>query len=304
MASAGESKEGMDETLFLGVDGGGTACRTRLESENGRVLGEGLSGPATTRLGLNNALLSVLAACRSALTAAGLNDADLSRIHAGIGLAGMGRKGVPGFLAAWPHPFASAAFEGDAYIACLGAHGFNDGGVVIVGTGSIGYARLGGGIIRLGGYGFPTSDEASGADLGLNALRLALQAIDGRIEMSPLLTEILNRFSNEPAKVTEWADTATATDYASFAPLVVKHAAQNDNNACCLIKEAVRHVEKLVHTLHSHGARRIALMGGLATVIQQWLGRETRALIVKPLADPLGGAILLAKSRLEQAKYQ
>ncbi|MFD1331301.1 N-acetylglucosamine kinase, partial [Methylopila musalis] len=32
--------------LFLGVDGGGTRCRARLADAGGRVLGEGLSGPA------------------------------------------------------------------------------------------------------------------------------------------------------------------------------------------------------------------------------------------------------------------
>jgi glucosamine kinase len=35
---------------FMGVDGGGTGCRARIEDEAGTVLGQGLSGPATTRL--------------------------------------------------------------------------------------------------------------------------------------------------------------------------------------------------------------------------------------------------------------
>ncbi len=30
--------------------------------------------------------------------------------------------------------------------------------------------------MRVGGYGFPISDEGSGADLGLKAIRLALRA--------------------------------------------------------------------------------------------------------------------------------
>ena len=39
--------------LFLGVDGGGTGCRARVETADGRVLGQGLAGPATLRLGVS-----------------------------------------------------------------------------------------------------------------------------------------------------------------------------------------------------------------------------------------------------------
>jgi glucosamine kinase len=71
-------------------------------------------------------------------------------------------------------------FVDDAVIACIGAHGGRDGGIVIIGTGSAGLALVEGRVVKVGGYGFPISDEASGADLGLQALRMALRAHDGR----------------------------------------------------------------------------------------------------------------------------
>ena len=37
--------------LYLGVDGGGTGCRCRLETAAGEVLGSGIAGPASLRLG-------------------------------------------------------------------------------------------------------------------------------------------------------------------------------------------------------------------------------------------------------------
>ena len=37
--------------FFVGVDGGGTGCRARIEDANGRVLGTGIAGPAALRLG-------------------------------------------------------------------------------------------------------------------------------------------------------------------------------------------------------------------------------------------------------------
>ena len=50
--------------LYLGVDGGGTRCRARIEDKHGIVLGEGGSGPATMRLGLDKAWRSILARLR------------------------------------------------------------------------------------------------------------------------------------------------------------------------------------------------------------------------------------------------
>jgi hypothetical protein len=46
--------------LFLGVDGGGTRCRARLEDHVGKRLGEGLAGPANLRLGQQASLDAVL----------------------------------------------------------------------------------------------------------------------------------------------------------------------------------------------------------------------------------------------------
>src|SRR5436190_1059620 len=83
----------------------------------------------------------------------------------------------------------SVCYVNDATIACLGAHGGYDGGVVLVGTGSVALAIVNGREIRIGGYGFPISDEGSGAALGLAALRLALKAHDGRIPGTRLTSE-------------------------------------------------------------------------------------------------------------------
>ncbi len=74
------------------------------------MLGTGISGPATTRLGIDKALASIQAAIDAAIGEAGLSAAGLAGIHAGIGLAGIGRKGALEALTAMPHPFACIAF--------------------------------------------------------------------------------------------------------------------------------------------------------------------------------------------------
>src|SRR6476646_7721336 len=80
--------------LFVGVDGGGTGCRARIEDAEGCLLGTGIAGPAALRLGIDRALSEVEKACRVALEEAGLGFDALGLVHAAAGLAGVGRKGA------------------------------------------------------------------------------------------------------------------------------------------------------------------------------------------------------------------
>lgn len=280
---------------YIGVDGGGTGCRARVEDADGNVLGAGVSGPATTRLGLDAAMASIETAIGAAMEEAGLTTQDRARIHAGIGLAGIGRKGAREALLARPHAFASQSFASDGLIACIGAHAGQDGGIVIVGTGSFGLARVAGQEVRVGGYGFPISDEGSGADLGLQAIRLALRAHDGRHDFTPLLTDVLARFGHDPFEAVAWMDRATATDYATFAPLVMRHADNGDPAGRRIVQGAAEQIDGLVRALVERGAPRIALIGGLSSAIEPWLAPDVRRRLKPVDMDAVSGAILMAR---------
>ena len=115
----------------------------------------------------------------------------LGSVRAAVGLAGIGRQGALEGLLQQPHPFKSVVYTHDATIACIGAHGGRDGGIVIVGTGSVGFAVVGKREIRIGGYGFPISDEGSGAHLGLHAIQLALRAHDDRLVGTNLTNDVM-----------------------------------------------------------------------------------------------------------------
>jgi glucosamine kinase len=287
----------MSSLLFLGVDGGGSRCRARLETADGMRLGEGLSGPATMRLGIDATLASIMGATHQAFQQAGLSDEAMARTYAGIGLAGTGQPGARQALEAWPHPFAGAWFEGDGYLAMLGAFGGQAGGVVIVGTGTIAITHLGGKTVRIGGYGFPVSDEGGGASLGLAALQSASRSWDGRAEASDFSREVLARFA-DPSALASWMTTATATDYATFAPIIVKHAEAGDPQARQLMTQAGVRIAELAQALYMLGVRRVALAGGLAEPVKPYLPREVRDRLVQPKADAMAGGILLAKTRL------
>jgi glucosamine kinase len=132
------------ETLLLGVDGGATLCRARLQAMSGELLGEGMAGPANIRLGLQQSFSSVLEATTECLRQAGLAPGDLARIVACLALAGASEPGALAQAQQHGHPFCKAMITTDARAACIGAHGGRDGGVLVVGTGTVGWAELAG----------------------------------------------------------------------------------------------------------------------------------------------------------------
>ena len=266
------------------------------------MLGEGTSGPATTRIGVDKAWRSIMEATEAAAAQASLNREDFSRLHAGIGLAGLGRRGAEAALQRIAHPFASVVFISDGMAACLGAHSGADGAIVVAGTGSVGVGLIGGREIRLAGYGFPISDEGSGADIGLQVVRLALRAADRRGEMSPLLSEILSAFDNDPYQAVAWSEEARATDYAAFAPLVLRHANQGDPIGRRIIERAADAIGDLLDLFLARGIDRLCLVGGLSGAIAPWLTPDLRSRLKQPDADAVGGALLVARGRFALPK--
>jgi glucosamine kinase len=281
--------------LFIGVDGGGTNCRARIEDESGRYLGAGLAGGAATRLGIDSSVAAVMRACRAAAEDAGLPPDSLARMHAGIGLAGIGRKGALEELQRRELPFHSVIYTNDAVIACLGAHAGDDGGIVITGTGSVGLALLNGREVRIGGYGFPISDEGSGAEIGLHAIRLVLRAHDGRIPATALARDLMARFGGDAFAVVAWAERASATDFASFAPRVFQHAEDGDALAARIVSNAAQQIGVMVRRLKALGAPRVSLLGGLAAPLGGWFDDDMRKELAAPRHDAVTGALLLAR---------
>src|SRR3954453_18878707 len=118
---------GTKGTTYLGIDGGGTRCRARIEDESGRVLGEASSGPASTRIGIEKVWRAIFEATEAAAVRAGLAREDFTRMRAAIGLAGLGRRGAEAALSKSAHPFASIILISDGVAACLGPHRGREG---------------------------------------------------------------------------------------------------------------------------------------------------------------------------------
>jgi glucosamine kinase len=288
---------GTKGTTYLGIDGGGTRCRARFADENGRLLGEGSSGPASTRIGIEKAWRSIMEATEAAAAQAALAYEDFPRVHAAIALAGIGRRGAEAALGNIAHPFGSRVFISDGMAACLGAHSGADGAIVVAGTGSVGVGLIGGREIRVAGYGFPVSDEGSGADIGLQVVRLALRAADRRRELTPLLSEVLCAFDSDPYQAVAWSEDARATDYAAFAPIVMRHANAGDPAGRRIVERAADAIGDLLDLFMARGIEQLSLVGGLAEAITPWLTPDLRARLKPPDADATAGALLVARRR-------
>ena len=282
---------------FLGIDAGGTHCRARLISDRGEAIGEGKGGPANTRIGLERLHDVLVDVSNQAIHAAGLTQSDLGRVAAALGIAGISRPGAKDALLALGLPFQTVQITSDAAIANIGAHNGQDGGVLIVGTGSIGYVRLGDTTFTIGGYGFPISDEGSGAALGLSAIRHALRALDGRTKQTPFSTLVTGRFDHEATRMVGWMDGATPRDYATLAPIVLDSAEAGDEIAISIVEDAILHIERFIETAFQRGAPRLALVGGLAQRYRPWLRERTLARLSEPIGDALDGALILAGFR-------
>jgi glucosamine kinase len=285
----------MRDELFLGIDGGASHSRARIRDAAGRLLGEAQAGPANSRLGIAETLKEVLAATDAAASVAGLGEADLGRMHAGLGLAGVTGERERALILAEPLPFASTIVDSDAYAAWLGACGGKDGAILIVGTGSCGLAVIGGNRINVGGWGDVISDEGSGCAIGREALRRAIWALEGLIPPSGLAEAILAKFDHDPEKIFDWAADARKGDFARFAPLVFERAAARDSLGVALVGDAARDIARMAERLLDCGAPSVCLIGGLAASIAPWLPPPLRDRLAPPLADAVDGALLMAR---------
>ncbi|MEK0416345.1 MAG: hypothetical protein RI949_351 [Pseudomonadota bacterium] len=288
--------------LLVGVDGGGSGTRVRLARPDGSEVGYGTAGPSGLSLGAEGAWASIHQALDQAFEMAapliGQRPAwnDLS---AGMGLAGVSHlRSKEAFLTQSP-PFGHLVLESDAFTTLLGAHGGQPGAVLAVGTGSIGLAWWADGRRQqVGGWGFPSSDEGSGAWLGLQAVQRVQWELDGRAQPSPLGRSVIQALQSSAGSVRDWLAQANQTAYAALAPVVLDHA--HEPEARALLQQAALHLERIVLALDPHHELPIALCGGLAEALRLWLPEPLRHRLRTPVADSAQGALWLARMALRE----
>ncbi|PKR88468.1 hypothetical protein CXZ10_13755 [Pleomorphomonas diazotrophica] len=281
--------------FLLGMDGGGSNARARLTDIAGRRLGEGTGGPANAGNNLQGAIASLDAAAHMALSTAGLPRHARSEMFAVIGAAGVGDAKVAAQLAAAPFGFHGLKVVTDAEIALEGAFAGGDGAILIVGTGSQGYGRIGERRYRVGGWGPAISDGGSGAVIGRHAVRRALEAHEGLAVSSAMTAAVFDRLGGSAVMLSAFGKTASSADWAALAPLVFDHAEAGDPAADTIVAAATLEIEALFDRLLTEGTGRVALMGGLAARYRTRLSPRFIPFVADPIGDALDGALGLAQ---------
>lgn len=292
------------QTLLVGIDGGASKTVLRLVTLEGRTLSEVRGGPANIASDTAQAVNSIRTACQEALAQAGLS-ADMVtsgalRLVAGAGLAGAEVSGCAAHVRALCPEFAEMTIRTDAFTSCLGAHEGRDGAIVAVGTGTVGFALHGEETRRVGGWGFPQSDEGGGAWIGLVAIRHMLKVADGRQPTSRLARRLRAHLAGEGEKdPLTWSVGATAAEFASVTPLVVALAQEGEDVSGRILDAAAREVAEIGRALLAGmqwEALPLGLVGGLAeTLLSRWPA-EVCGLPFLPSTRAIDGAVAMARS--------
>ena len=286
-----------DTPVYLAADCGGSHCRVRLYDEDGMMLAEGRGGPANASLGLDQVMSEIFRATRAALGKLDGETIPLSRLHAGLAVAGLIEQERREEFVRIPHPFASMTAETDAFVAQLGAFAGGDGGILITGTGSCGFAVAGSEKFYIGGWGFPLSDQGSGARLGNLALRRALQAYDEILPSSPFCKAILKEVGTHPPEIARWSLGARPADYAALTRIIFAHAKKEDEVAVNLVRTIAEEINQLIRTLVKRDVEEVHHIGGLAEPIQPWLDKSLGRYTAQPRGDVFDGALRLVNNR-------
>ncbi|MGF1738249.1 BadF/BadG/BcrA/BcrD ATPase family protein [Photobacterium satsumensis] len=281
---------------FVGVDGGGTSCRARITDSNGHVVGEAKTGSANIMLGANLAMASIVDAIATAAAAAGLGKDSYASMSVGLALAGAEQQSAWYEFMAQPHPFAAVTLNTDAYGACLGAWGGQDGAILIAGTGSCGILIKDNNQHVVGGREFPISDQGGGAVMGLRLIQQALLAHDGLRPMTPLAEHVIDHFNQDIDAIVSWSKTARPCDYGQFSPAIFSHAYQGDALGIELLNQTAADIEMWMKALIARGAEQICLMGSIAERIKPWLIPPLQQRIATPQGDAMDGALAMARA--------
>lgn len=297
--------------LFIGVDGGGTKCRMRLADAQLKTLAEVVSEkPSNLQVRAGDAAYEAINdLLPRVFAAAGLDISEAAKASACFGMAGGRLVSARDAFERRPFPFANLKVFDDIDIAQAGAHEGGEGAVFIIGTGSAAMALVDGRRLQIGGWGFFVGDQMSGAILGRELVRLSLEAHEGLVPASPLTDAVMQKFGGDANKLMAWSfegpgigRPARPADYGEFVPLFFDHLATNDPVALNLLQFELEAIDNYVNWFKSRGAKSIAIVGGFGQRLMPRLIERYGDIIVEPKAEPLAGALILARQMFAESK--
>ncbi len=303
---------------YLGVDGGGTNCRVRLADENLKTLAEVKNGRSNLQIDDGEpAYRAISEGTRDVFLAAGIDYAETANTYACFGMAGGRMDTARAEFAARPWPFAGVQVYDDIDIAHAGALGGQEGGVIIVGTGSAAMSIVDGKRHQAGGWGFQIGDQMSGAILGRELARYAVEAEDGLVEASPLTRAVIATLGGDNQAVMTWSFGANyevriagldgsegyddlligraPAEFGKLMPLFIEYLEKGDPVAHRMLDLEMSYIDTYVRWFKAHNARVMAIVGGFGERLFPILQQRYGDFVALPKFEPLHGAVILAR---------
>ena len=262
---------GAGANLHIGVDGGGTRSRALVGDGEGRELGGADGGPGLIVPASPGTAADEVASVAEA--AVGRAGATLPARALWAGLAGAGNERA---RAAVENELRRARLArrvvvgSDVEAAHADAFGDGPGVLLVAGTGSAARAvDPRGEVVTVGGWGALLGDEGGGYRIGLDGIRAALRAADGREPETDLADALLSATGTAgPRELADWAMEARKGELAALSVTVAKVSRTGDAVAARVVHRALcavrGHLEAvLARTSGWAGRPPVAFVGGL-----------------------------------------
>ncbi len=283
------------DTLIVGVDGGGSTCRVVIARPGGGVLARATGGAANASTDLAGTIACVTETLSSACAEAGIGCDRLGAARGHVGLAGVIDDALARTVAD-ALPIGTLRVTDDRPTSMAGALGTADGYVAAIGTGSFLGVQRGAVQEFVGGWGLQLGDEASGAWIGRQLLARLLRHLDGLEPGSDLLAETLAGFGGQPAAVIRFAAAAGPEAFATHAEPVLAAAQADDDAALAILGQGASYIRRGLDRLGFHPGDRLCLIGGLGPYYARYLGASATAGLTGAKGNALDGALALAEA--------
>ena len=243
-------------SFVLGVDAGGTKTVAVVAGQGGQVRGVGRSGCANFQAcGVAGAEGQIKQAVEEAAGQAGVDISGFAAVCYGV--AGADRPKDFDTIRRFVEPLTPCAnfrLENDTIIALRAGTPSGVGIALIAGTGSNAIGRdAQGKKLQVGGLGRLTGDFGSGSQLAEAAVVAAVMGTDGRGAKTALTGKIASHLGLEHIEDiiehTFYDSDKTHLDLGALAPLVFEAAAEGDEVARSILREAGQNVARAVKVI-------------------------------------------------------
>ncbi len=258
------SENAVHGRVMIGIDGGGTKTEFCLFDERGNVLArEKLGGTNPNIYGVEG----TIATLKKGIDALTVRENGICAIFAGIAGCGVesNRRAVLSALKK-SYPGVRIEIKNDAYNVIYSTEHFERCLMVIMGTGSVVFAKTPEDFHRLGGWGYLFDNGFSGYAIARDAVMAALAAEDGSGEQTVLLGMLKKELNGGIFENIPKLYAASQDALAAYAKLVFAACRMGDSVAAEILQaraEQLRHLLTCASRDYDTGTH-VILAGGLS----------------------------------------